>query len=128
MAQKAVLMKAFFGQLEAFTDALTKMYPDDADFSLFSTTVRITKQANPLLVIHTIRDSILPFKDQIFAKDESFFLERDYTEFEKDVTDAGAGLDIFEKLKKYVKDMSPASKDNVWMYAQNLLKLAIAIA
>ena len=116
-------MKAFFDQFISFAKELTEMYPDDADFSLFLTTLQITKAANPGIVIRMLNDNVAGFEDKIMAKDESFFLghsfEKDYAEYVDDVN-------VFSKLKQYIEKMTPATKDNVWKYIQNITRLAKA--
>lgn len=123
MASKGVLMRAFFDQFISFAKELTEMYPDDADFSLFLTTLQMTKAANPGIVIRMLNDNVAGFEDKIMAKDESFFLghsfEKDYAEYVDDVN-------VFSKLKQYIENMTPATKDNVWKYIQNITRLAKA--
>jgi len=36
-------------------------------------------------------------------------------------------MNIFAKLKQYIEKMSPTSKDHVWKYIQNIVRLAKAI-
>jgi hypothetical protein len=123
MASKAVLMKAFFDQFISFAKELTEMYPNDADFSLFLTTLQMTKAANPGMIIRMLNDNVAGFEDKIMAKDESFFLghsfEKDYGEYVEDVN-------VFSKLKQYIEKMTPTTKDNVWKYIQNITRLAKA--
>lgn len=123
MASKTVLMTALFEQLKLFTNELISMYPDDADFPLFATSVKLMKLSNPAMVIKSIYDNTNPFAEKILGKDEGFFLDYSFSEYEKDVGD----INVFSKLKKYITSMSPASKDCVWKYIQNIYKLANAI-
>ena len=123
MASKSVLMKALFEQLKLFTDELILMYPDDPDFPLFNNSVRLLKLTNPSLVVKHIYDGTSPFSEKILKKDEDFFLQYSFSEFEKDVGD----MNVFVKLKKYIQSMSPVSKESVWKYIQNIYRLANAI-
>ena len=66
-------------------------------------------------------DCVDLYKDKILNKDESFFLDQDYTQH------GDVDLNIVHKLKKYVKDMSPNSKDVVWKYIDLLMKLCLKI-
>lgn len=123
MSSKSVLTKALFEQLKLFTDELILMYPDDPDFPLFNNTVRLLKLTNPSLVVKHIYDGTSPFSEKILSKDEDFFLQYSFSEFEKDVGD----MNVFGKLKKYIESMSETSKNSVWSYIQNIYKLANAI-
>ena len=122
-APKSVLMNAFFDQLMNFLKELTAMYPDDADFPLASTTIRLMKSTTPAFVLNQFYDSSKGFEDQILSKNEHFFLDHSFSEFKNDAT---FDFNILAKLKQYVQAMSPASKEAVWVYVQNLYKLAQA--
>ena len=120
---KPVLMNAFFDQLLTFLKELTAMYPEDPDFPLASTTIRLMKTGSPVFVLNQFYDSSKGFEDQILSKNEHFFLDHSFSEFKDDST---FDFNILGKLKQYVQAMSPTSKDAVWVYVQNLYKLAKA--
>jgi hypothetical protein len=123
MASKTVLMTALFEQLQKFTNELIEMYPNDPDFPLFLSSVKLAKMSNPSMVIKSIYDATNPFSEKILNRDEDFFIQYSFSEFEKEVGD----MNVFGKLKKYIENMSPKSKDGVWSYVQNIYKLANAI-
>jgi hypothetical protein len=122
MASRQVLTQAFFDQFMAFSTELCEMYPDDPDFSMFSSTLKLMKMTNPALVIKYVRDNVVQFEDKIMKKDESFFLDYNFAEY-ADAVD----MNIFQKLRQYVSSMSPASKNSVWVYIQNIVRLAKAL-
>jgi hypothetical protein len=123
MASKVVLVAALFEQLRLFTDELIKMYPNDPDFPLFSSSIKLLKMTNPSLVVKNIYNNTNQFSEKIMNKDERFFLEYSFSEYENEVED----INVFSKLKNYIESMSPASKESVWKYIQNIYKLANAI-
>lgn len=118
---KPVLMNTFFDQLLSFLKQLTEMYPDDPDFPLASTSIRLLKTTSPAFVLKQFYESSKGFEDQILSKNEHFFLDHTFQEF-SDTVD----FNILAKLKSYVQSMSPASKEAVWVYVQNLYKLTKA--
>lgn len=122
MASKRTLMSAFFDQFTAFSSELCEMYPNDADFSLFSNTLSLIKMTNPAMVVSYVTDNVVQFEEKIMKSDESFFLDYDFREYTSHVD-----MNIFQKLKQYIENMSPASKQNVWKYIQNIVRLAKAI-
>jgi hypothetical protein len=122
MASRQVLTQAFFDQFMAFSSELCEMYPEDADFSMFSSTLKLMKMTNPALVIKYVRDNVLQFEDKIMKKDESFFLDYDFAEYAEAVD-----MNIFQKLRQYIASMSPSSKNSVWVYIQNIVRLAKAL-
>ena len=123
MASKSVLTSALFDQLFSFTNELIAMYPDDPDFPLFSSTIRMLKMTNPSLIVKNIYDNTKSFEDKILSKNEEFFMEYSFSEFQKETDD----INLFSKLKKYMKNMSALSKESVWKYVQNIFKLAKTI-
>lgn len=120
MASKIVLMNALYDQFSSFVTELSQMYPDDPDFPLFLTSVRLLKTTNPSLLGKYIVENTAPYEEQIMNKDEKFFL--DHTFESHDVN-----MDILSKLKTYVSSMSETTKEHVWKYCQNIIRLANAI-
>jgi hypothetical protein len=122
MASKIVLMNALYDQFFSFLNELIEIYPDDVDFSIFLSTLKMLKTTNPSLLPTYIVEYTTQFNDQILNGDESFFIDYSFEEYSEHVD-----LNIFSKLKKYFKEMNEKSKQNVWKYTQNIVKLSIAI-
>ena len=121
MSRKTAILTAFFDQMTTFVKELTEMYPEDPDFQLCLTTIRLLKTTNPALVVSQVSTAVVGMEDKIQVKDESFFLGKSYDEY-TEVEDKT----IFDKLKQYVGEMSPDTKEIVWKYVQNIVKLALA--
>jgi len=121
MASKKVLIEAFYEQFITFVSELSDMYPDDSDFGMFATTLKLMKMTNPSLVIKYVSDSTSKFLDKIMVSDEAFFMDMDFSVY------SGVDVNIFTKLKSYIETMSPKSKESVWKYIQNVARLAQAI-
>ena len=119
MATRVVLLNALFDQFQSFVSELHAMYPNDADFGAFLTTLKLMRSTNPSLVATYIFEHTSQFESQILQKDERFFLDYSFTEYGEHVD-----LDIFSKLKGYLQTMDQKSKENVWKYIQNIFKLA----
>jgi len=122
MASKIVLMNALYDQFFSFLNELIEIYPDDVDFSIFLSTLKMLKTTNPSLLPTYIVEYTTQFNDQILNGDESFFIDYSFEEYSEHVD-----LNIFSKLKKYFKEMNEKSKQNVWKYTQNIVKLSVAI-
>jgi len=123
MASKIVIMNALYDQFFSFLGELKQMYPEDTDFAIYETSVRMLKSTNPSLLGKYIVEYTQDFKAQIESQDEKFFLDYSFNEYGEHVD-----LNIFSKLKKYYADMSTDSKANTWKYIQNIYKLAKASA
>ena len=74
------------------------MYPEDVDFPVFITTLSMLKTANPMLVVNFVKTEIVdPFGSKIQDRDESFFMEQDYT-VRGDVETVWKYIEIITKL------------------------------
>lgn len=122
MASKTVLMTALFDQFNSFLGELQEMYPEDPDFALCITSVRILRSTNPSMLSKYIYENTNKYEEKIMGRDEKFFIETDFSEYSEYIED----MNVFGKLKQYVANMSDASKDNVWKYCQNIIRLAKA--
>lgn len=116
-------MNALYDQFFSFLRELKEMYPDDSDFPMYETSLRMIKTTNPSMLGKYISEYTQDFKKQIESQDEGFFLDYSFDEYGQDVD-----LNIFSKLKKYYASMNPDSKLNTWKYIQNIYKLSKASA
>jgi hypothetical protein len=121
MASKVALMSALFDQFTSFLVELRDMYPQDTDFPMFITSISLLKNTNPSMLAKYIYENTNRFEEKIMNKDEKFFLDNNFDEYNGYVD-----MDLFGKLKQYVVSMSSSSKDSVWKYCQNILRLAKA--
>jgi hypothetical protein len=123
MASRPVLITALYDQFLSFIQELQEMYPNDPDFGLFATTLKMVKSTNPSLLPKYVYEHTIQFEEKILKRDENFFLEYSFSEYGNDVD-----LNIFSKLKQYFANMNPESKENVWKYIQNIFRLGKALA
>ena len=122
MASKKILLDAFFDQFNQFLTELNRLYPEDVDFPVFLTTLSLMKSTNPMLVVKFVKNDVIDvYGDKIDVKDESFFMNRSFEEHKENVN-----MDIISKVKNYIADMNPNTKDCVWSYIQILKKLCLA--
>jgi hypothetical protein len=117
---RSVLTNVFIEQLLGFLNELKEMYPEDPDFPLGISSIRMLKNVNPSMIPKYFYESAKTFESEIVSKNEKFFLDHS---FGNDVD-----FDLLSKLKQYVAGMSPTSKDNVWAYIQTLFKLSKTVA
>jgi hypothetical protein len=119
-------MEAFFSQFIGFTTELKEMFPDDPDFSIFESALKLLQKTNPSLAVTYYKRNVLDteFNEKIAQKDESFFLNYSYDEFHENV----GGADVIGKLKQYWSVLSPPSKVMVWDYIITLDRIARHLA
>lgn len=121
MASKVVLTNALYDQFFSFIRELKEMYPEDPDFSMYETSVRLLKATNPTLLGKYIVEYSHDFKNQLETQDERFFLDYSFEEYGDHVD-----LNIFSKLKKYYASMTPTSRVSSWKYIHNIYRLSKA--
>jgi hypothetical protein len=115
-----MFIDAFFSQFNSFLEELKEMYPEDQDFPVFISTLALVKSTNPMLVVNFVKSEIVvPFGEKITVRDETFFMEQDFT------TRNDVDLNIVQKIKQYIKGMSPQSKEVVWKYIELITKLCL---
>jgi hypothetical protein len=122
MSPNKVLVNAFFDQIITFLSELKEMYPDDPDFSLGLTSIKLMRNVNPAMVLNLFFETARPYESEIFSKNEKFFLDHSFSNVED------LDFNLLDKLKQYVRGMSAESKKSVWVYVENLYKLAKIIA
>lgn len=122
MAPNVAIVKAFYDQLTTFLGELKEMYPEDPDFALGVTSVKMMRTVNPTMWVKVFFDSAKAYESEILSKNERFFLDHSF----QDIQDMD--FNILAKLKQYVMGMSDASKKVVWVYIDNLYKLAKVIS
>ena len=119
---RQVLVNAFFDQLIAFLGELKDMYPDDPDFAIGLTSSKMMRTLNPVMMVKIFFDSAKEYESEILTKNETFFLDHSFSNIQD------VDFNLLDKLKQYVRGMSEISKKNVWIYIENLYKLAKVIA
>jgi hypothetical protein len=112
------IVNAFFDQLITFLGELNDMYPDDPDFPIGLTSVKLMRTMNPTMLVKMYYDNAKPYHSEIMSRNEKFFLDHSFSDVED------AYFNILDKLKQYVQGMSEASKKVVWVYIENLYKLS----
>lgn len=122
MSPNKVLVNAFFDQIITFLSELKEMYPEDPDFPLGLTSIKLMRNVNPAMVVKMFFETARPYESEISTKNENFFLDHSFSNVED------LDFNLLDKLKQYVRGMSADSKKSVWVYVENLYKLAKIIA
>lgn len=95
------------------------MYPEDPDFPAFTSNLFLMKNTNPMMVVKYVKTEIIdPYGEKINNRDESFFLNQDYSSRDD------VNMNVVDKIKQYIQGMSPSTKDVVWSYIEIITKLA----
>ena len=113
------VLKLFFSQFEQFISQLMVVFPEDPDFPVYLSNLRLAKIANPRMVVGAIETHCLPFAQTIKARNADFFLKYSFTEYEKDETI----VPVIRKMKDMWIHISPANQGHIMDYVNNLLTM-----
>jgi hypothetical protein len=121
MATRKIYIDAFYDQYEDFLQQMLQVFPGDPDWPLYIAGLAIFRRTNPLLVAKKTWKHVSRFEEVIKKRDETFFLERDYS----DITEGEEPLEqTVTKLKGMWKQMTPHNRNIVWDYMNNITYLA----
>tara|TARA_B100000575_G_C23055514_1_gene607649 strand:- start:237 stop:617 length:381 start_codon:yes stop_codon:yes gene_type:complete len=123
MSDSLIYVKAFNNLLISFNEELVKLFPSDIDIKAFKRGTQFLVDNNMRKPLQLFNEFVNEeFKIKIKKRDNSFFLENDYSSIKKQ-SDIELS-DIILKLKNYWADLSDNNKNNIWEYLNNLVKIA----
>ena len=118
------LLTAFNNLLIQFNDELITLFPEDTEFKMSKNALSLLKSANPRKLATLVISHLNMYSEKILERDEKFFLENDYSEINKEVSDINKFSSIIGKLKKYWLELSDTNKEAIWKYLNTLLALS----
>lgn len=114
-------LKAFTTQLFNFSIELQRLFPEDETFETLKDAIYLLKKNNPRKLLELFRENIeQPYREKIIKRNEDFFLTHNYNEYAEDLENE---MGIVDQLKKYWIEITPETKDCIWLYLQVLIKL-----
>lgn len=122
------LHELFNNKLNEFLKELISTFPEDPDFKLFQTSVRVIKLANEKKPLELFNSGLTPdYKENIRSRNEKFFLDNDYSDVLSNPnltnTDDDVNNKLINKLKGYWSKLDEDNKNIVWQYFTILLKI-----
>ncbi len=115
-------LTAFNNLIIKFNNDLIETFPEENDFKIYKRGFELLFKANAKKSCIFFKNYIINYRKKIIGKDETFFLENDYS----DIVDTSQdGMeDIVNKLKKYWAQLSDNNKTKIWDYLIALIKLS----
>ena len=116
-------LTAFNNLLIKFNEELISTFPEENDFKVYNRGIQMINSANAKKICSLFKNYMLLYRQKILSKDESFFLNNNYTEI---VTNSNSdGIEgIILKLKNYWSTLSNENKEIIWEYLSSLIKLS----
>jgi hypothetical protein len=114
-----VFVTAFYTHFHEFLDQMVRLFPDDTDLPTYKTALTLLQKSNPMLVPKEVVNHVSPFETSIRARDEKFFLDYSFTEYQD-----GAIDQVIGKVKALWSTLTDSNKKAIWDYITILLDLA----
>ena len=73
-------LTAFNSQLINFIQYLETKFPDNVQIKSYGTSIELLKKVNPRKLVEGFYEFVYPYKKEIMDSNESFFMNKDYTE------------------------------------------------
>ena len=124
MEQNVSFLTAFNNQIDNFLDDLRIVCPNEKEFGMLKNGISIVKKTNPRIILNQFNEIIIPYKEQLLLRNDSFFIVRD---FQDDFTTVSSDYisKVTNKLKELWKSgLTDDDKLKVWDYFQSLISLA----
>lgn len=116
-------LKKFNKTFNEFIDDIILIFPNDSELRMYKKLISTALTFNSRLIINIFIDSVvLKYGTQLLEKDESFFLNNDYSDLiDSSQTEYNA---LIQKIKEYWVIMNDENKDIIWKYFRVLILLS----
>ena len=117
--------KAFNVLLDRFLNDLVKSYPEEHKFRDLVRAANTLVKFNFKKPLYLFRKKvILLFRENIVNRDETFFMENDYSEMANNSKNKEDAFQLIDRLKEYWGSMSDNNKKIIWDYLNKLIILS----
>jgi hypothetical protein len=114
----------FNKKLLEFVEDLIFIFPEENDFRVFKNTcqwaIRIKMEFAQSLFHSCVYE---PYGDKVINKDESFFIQESFQEYDQYLSQYNNDLNLVQKIKNIWKDLDDLNKDAIWQYLRVLVVL-----
>jgi hypothetical protein len=120
-------LTAFNNLVIKFNEDLIDVFPEENDFKVYKRGIMMLNSANAKKICKLYKEYMILYRSKIIDKDETFFVNNNYTEIVSNSNSEGVES-IILKLKHYWGNLSTGNKEKVWEYLNSLIKLSDLIA
>jgi len=100
---------------------LIKVFPNDTDLRTYLFAVKGAMMVNEFIICKVFHSHLMVYESQVMEKDETFFLDKDYSEFHSNKVDIRT---LVHKLKTCWTLLTEENKETLWKYFRVLMILA----
>lgn len=124
MASNSVIIKTFNDQFEQFLDELCEIFPNDTEIATLNLNIKRVRHANPTISIKAFKSYVTAkYREQIFANDLNFFLDKDYTSDLVNTNMTNRIMSKINELRGPIGKLPSEDQAKVMKYLINFVKL-----
>jgi len=112
-------LKVFTNLINEFLLELTQIFPEETNLQCYYLSVTGINKVNPRITLDYFKYYVIPYRNLIAERNESFFLD----DYDENVGLSKNSIVQATKLKDLWKVMSNETKEKVWEYFENLIKI-----
>ena len=121
----ANILSAFNDHFVDFVSDIQSVFPNDVDILTAKNSLLAIRKANPKMIVKIWNTCIVSkYITEIEAGNIDFFINKDYSEDVSDSQNSDKIMEIIDKFREPVRQMSKENQLKTMKYIQNLTKLA----
>lgn len=115
-------LEKFNNTFNEFMDDLINLFPNDSDLRMYKNMLSTALCVDDKVLNNIFKVSVVEnYGQQLLAKDETFFLNHDYTELSSINVEYNA---LLNKIRTYWSNMNENNKNTIWKYFKVLILLS----
>ena len=119
------ILSAFNDHFMDFVSDIQSVFPNDVDILTAKNSLLAIRKANPKMIVKIWNSCIVnKYKNEIEAGNISFFINKDYSEDVSEAQNSDKIMEIIDKFREPIRQMSTENQSKTMKYIQNLTKLA----
>jgi hypothetical protein len=125
MTDKSIILKSFNNHFFEFLQDIITIFPENEELQFTKTKMEMLKKANPICIIKAWYFFVFEKYNNIISNgDITFFFDKDYKEDLEYMKNSGEIMNVINKLREPIRNMSDTNKEHTLKYMQNLCKLS----
>jgi accessory colonization factor AcfC len=119
------ILTAFNDHFMEFVSDIQSVFPNDVDILTAKNSLLAIRKANPKMIVKIWNSCIVSkYKNEIEAGNISFFINKDYSEDVSEAQNSDKIMEIIDKFREPIRQMTNENQSKTMRYIQNLTKLS----
>jgi len=121
----ASILSAFNEHFIEFVSDIQSVFPNDVDILTAKNSLLAIRKANPKMIVKIWSTCIVSkYKTEIESGNLSFFINKDYSDDVSDAQNSDKIMEIIDKFREPIRQMTQENQSKTMRYIQNLTKLS----